>query len=655
MLGLGAADVDGDGAIELVVGTSVEYAPGGVPSGYWFVAATDPGLPQEWTSLSYATELRGVTSVAVPESRLVVLTASELQLLDGGTREILSAYPLPTTGTLDFAIADLSPGASLELVLCDEQDLFVLDFVTGALRNQAPGLGCRDLETGQLDGDPALEIALAGNAGGVRVLDGVTLAIEASDTDAQGQRIAVADLNLDGFLDLVYNLSPIQGIRARDSSTWSILWEDAAAYSLDVAAGNLRGDGRAEVVAADWNGEIRVLEGESGALLGVVAGWTGGAKALALVNIDADTGLEIVASAESHQSSESDLIVADGAALEIELADVRLRGPFPGLSPADLDGDGRPELATASGGRLLSFDLVERRLDYVGPSGSSAGAIASALAQLDGDPSLEQCTLGPYRLRCEDTSSRLLEWEIAFPYLATSLLAADLDGDGSNEVLVGTGFPAVYVFEGNSGWLRFRTAILPGFASEFQVLRTGNVDSDPDQEIVAGGVGVAVFDGLTGALESGPYGLGISALEIGEIDGTAPAEILVGTISGSVARLDASTGALSPIIPAIGDRIESLRLADATRDGLPDFIYSDGNHVRVWGGAETTEIWRSPYLNVRAGMSDGLYVEDVDANSVLDILVDFGLGFAIFESPLFDLFADGFESGDTSAWSAAVP
>ena len=56
-----------------------------------------------------------------------------------------------------------------------------------------------------------------------------------------------------------------------------------------------------------------------------------------------------------------------------------------------------------------------------------------------------------------------------------------------------------------------------------------------------------------------------------------------------------------------------------------------------------------------AGGEYGLRLGDFDRNTVPEIIVNFDIGVAVFEGPLFPVFADGFESGDTSAWSSTQP
>ena len=128
-----------------------------------------------------------------------------------------------------------------------------------------------------------------------------------------------------------------------------------------------------------------------------------------------------------------------------------------------------------------------------------------------------------------------------------------------------------------------------------------------------------------------------------------------GTQSGSIAILDPTTGQLAAPLATFADQVDALRVADPTRDGVLDFNVVVGGVLLVWGGAESAVVWTGPYLGPEAGFRDSLWVGNFDSDSVPDIAVNTGYGFAIFEAPLFELFVDGFESGDTTAWTITLP
>jgi hypothetical protein len=103
----------------------------------------------------------------------------------------------------------------------------------------------------------------------------------------------------------------------------------------------------------------------------------------------------------------------------------------------------------------------------------------------------------------------------------------------------------------------------------------------------------------------------------------------------------------------------ALGVVDLDRDGVLDFVVVDQfMYLRVVDGATATVAWQGPFLGSEGwGNTPALTLEagDLDGNGVPDFAVATRYGIFFFEGPLFDLLIDGFESGDTLAWSAIVP
>jgi hypothetical protein len=286
--------------------------------------------------------------------------------------------------------------------------------------------------------------------------------------------------------------------------------------------------------------------------------------------------------------------------------------------------------------------------------------------QADSDAALEICTAFSLSydegfVRCEDGATFALEWEVRFPEdrIPLSLAAAELDGDPHPELVVGTAGSCLVVLEAESGWLKYQTAPL-GASVSFPILHVGDVLGDDAPELVASSGDyyydpLAIFGGATGALLRGPWDLSIGSFDLAQLDADPQLEIVTGGTDGSIAVLDAATGQLGPELGSFPDPIRALRVADTTVDGVLDFNVVSGYALGVWGGAEDAIVWTGPYLGPEAGSYDTLWIDDYDLDGVPDIAVNIGYGFAIFETPLSPLLIDGFESGDTSAWSAAVP
>jgi hypothetical protein len=683
--GIEIADVDGDGRADiLAIGDTHNYYSS-YPS-YWLQFQHASSLREVWSSLTAPENLRLLrVAQSSGRSEIVIADSHSLFIYDGTSKALLRTITTAATDMTALEIGDIDADGTLEVILCEPDVLRVLDYESGAELAVKYGFGCSDLALGQADADPAVELALAGNAFGGLMLDGSTLEVEWADLAGFGNHVRFADVDHDGFDEIVAPTSDQYSLRAVEPFVGNQVWQRPIDGLSVLVTADLDGNGFPEVLYGDADyGDLFALEGATGATLwsSSIGGPSSVSLALAAGDTDSDGQTEVIWSVATYGSWGNRLLVLAGSDGHLKAQTETWTGPMPGIFAGDANADGRLELVTAcaksgssydsEGGVDLYFDSASHEVVYVsqpyGPGGYYSGTKRVLLDQLDQDAPLEVCTLyqegySESRLRCDDGQSHLLEWEIAFPssVYPISLISAELDGDAMPELLVGTEYGTVYAFEGESGWPKWETPPI-GISDGLPILRTGDVLGSDASEVVASSDGddyyyapVAVFASATGALVAGPWTPMVTALDLAQLDGDPQLEIVVGTQSGTIAVLDPATGALQAPLASYPDPITALRVADVTRDGVPDFVVVSNGYLSVWGGAEGQVVWTSPYLGYDAAASDTLWVGNFDLDGVPEIAVNTGYGFALFEVPLFELLADGFESGDTSAWSATVP
>jgi hypothetical protein len=131
--------------------------------------------------------------------------------------------------------------------------------------------------------------------------------------------------------------------------------------------------------------------------------------------------------------------------------------------------------------------------------------------------------------------------------------------------------------------------------------------------------------------------------------GSPPEQLLVGRSNGDIVPFDPRPG-LRPSVASFPGPVLAFGFADFNRDGTLDVAALLEDHFEVNDGETGLAFYVSPYLGGTANWADSFQVGDFDGNSVAEILVATGVGVALFEAPLFALFADSFESGDTSNW-----
>ena len=238
--------------------------------------------------------------------------------------------------------------------------------------------------------------------------------------------------------------------------------------ALSLAAADVNHDGVTDF-AAGGNGSVAILNGKSGGRLLMLQPFGAayhGAVSVALADVNGDGRIDLVA----------------GGLNRVVVDDLRTRSPLETLAPfgrtyrrgisvaaGDVNGDGKADVI----------------------AGTGAGA-PNAVAVLDGASGATIETLTPFSA----TFSGGVE-----------VAAADLDGDGNADVLVGTGPGSAAVVRAFSGATRKRLLSFTPYASSF----TGGVDlAAPGNGKLAqfvtapgqgGGAQVKIFDS-TGALVS---------------------------------------------------------------------------------------------------------------------------------------------------------
>jgi hypothetical protein len=574
------------------------------------------------------------------------------------------------SGTPSF-VAERAGDYTLRLIVYDGEAASAADTVTVTSNPVAPSdpafmqmqwqygiygtyIGRAGLLLSDLDGDGTPEIIASGSDGGSASSFWYVLKRNAGGTYDQlwrsGNypggitRIVLADLTGDGRDDIVVGLAD-GTIRIYDGATLGEAGKMTVAPGLvDMAVGDLDGDGNPEIVTSNGTG-ISVYSGQSGSLKWSLA--TGGGTSIAVGNVDGDSALEIVTTSYGGKG-----FVIDGVSHVVEWEYLNSFGAQVRLG--DLDGDGMQEIVGASAWQKITvFDADRKTPSWELPTSLDIGALAVTDVDGDGIPEIVYGDGQWGKIHAIDATTRTQKWAVSNPEHGVSGIAlGDVDLDGKKEVLWGAGGTSsgpdyLYVADPSTGTIKWQSLDINGPLSAVAV---GDVDDDGRDDIVmvsresdsgyAEGI-VHIFDARTRVLKySGKLGIrdlmGARSVRIADVDGDGKTEYIVTTgnlYTGMIRVYDGKTHALKCQSPGYdGNYFTALAVADVDNDGKVEIVAGQGRegtgaqgvYLVVFDGATLQEKWRSIDLGTYWGEVRDVKVADVNGDGHPDIVASVG-------------------------------
>jgi len=526
---------------------------------YWYVLRFDPATAayrHEFVSPLQASSIRRLALARLtPGAQTVLLVALENGDILIHERERNEEVGRIRTWIADLAglwPVDLDGDGGDELLVTSERDFYVYSGDGTRLVHRS-GIGGVDVIAGQMDRDRELEVALSSG----RVLDAATWTTECFWPGGFGSDLELSDFDGDGMEELIF-ADDGRACSAFDVDTCTLKWSITVGLPDVVHAVDLDRDGVEELLVGTegWGG-LTCYDMRTPRPLWSINSGLSGVAGLTTADADGDGELEILWGAGVTSTGSDAFFASDWQTQSHEWESPDLDGPFLGPAQGDVDGDGEPEVVTAS-------------------TTTESGYQSGRIVVLDAD------------LRVEAISAGV----IGFPEVGIvhDVRLHDVDGDPEMEILIA-------LDDSSGGEIHIYDYFLPGIFSRswtvstlpthtpFQVVQAGDVDLDGDLEIL-GGTGLAtrgdalervyVYDHASGqeewhSRELEDTGDWIGALEVADTDGDGIPEILAMSFLGRLYVFDGRSHRLEAEIPG---RFTSLAL---TRDGagLPVILLGD--------------------------------------------------------------------------------
>ena len=656
--GLYLARFDGSGSPSHLVATAGEESYD--PNTYWYVLEEGAsGFEFTWQSDVDHHEIDDLTVAdvngdGVDEVLVAIRGRVEIWGYVAGAMERVSGFFADAETFGGLTVADVDGDGASEVLFCDDGTELVVTSATGLTEFRSSSYGCSDLAVGQVDDDAGQEIvATDGDADGW-VLDGTTRALEWQRSGGFGDQLVAADVDGDGRDEILAGYH-WDDLFAFDAETQSLAWIEDVDFDLDaLIAEDWNGDGVPEVIYGDgqW-GAIYVLSGVDGSLIESIDNPGHGVAGLAVGNLRPGAEPQLFWSHGYSSSAADHLLLYDTVSASVEVESPSHFGPHYSLSQATIGG--QPQLVYSTyypggfGADPSYFQVHADTFDLIQASSAIAGSpqylYGVEAADLDGDGEDEILVGGDDGiLAAYEGASQALRWQsvISDGHQIHGIEVADVDGDGDLEVVAtanrrttAADGPEVFVFDAADGSTEWQSSTLIQGFSRVPHLRIADVDSDPALEILVAGDSddLWVFDGQSKALELETSFLKITALDTADRDGDGIDEIFVGNDDGDIVILDPSTGAvLETVLPQNYSTIQGLQVVDLNQDGELDYAFVVRSHPHVVSGADGSVLWADfqenpvfTYHDTPQGEKDSLLVGNLDSDPALELWLNLGV------------------------------
>ena len=555
--GIGASNIvlgpvsPGGGGREVIIGGSSGSNFGG--NDFWQVLsrnATTGNYDQRFVSPIYSAGIKRIAAGNVigdsQQELAVMLADGRIYLYDLATKEDLGHITTGVNGLEGLSLTDLSGDGVVEVIVTTTNDLYVFSGA-GSLLWQLAGAGGNDVVVGQMDLDPALEIA---GTKGV-VTDAVTHLAQWTRNGGFGSYLKLAPLTGASYQQLVaaQGWDFVYGYDVQlQLPQWSLNVFDIDAIQI----ADVDNDGAPELIVGDgqW-GTVHVHDLNTRAEKWKANNPEHGVTNVAVGDVDNDGVADLLWGSGWTSTGADYLYVASTTGTHaIKWQSEDLQGPFLGPLIGDLDGDSQPELVVCSyqsrsgysSGRIVVFDLATLTLRGMSaPLGGFGTTLDLKLREVDGDGRMEiVVATGAYGGKIEiygfnSSNAFSLEWTNTVGSFGTTFNfvdVADLDGNGTNEIIAsggGSDGTSVSIYDYPATANPWRSVNLGG--NGVTSLVVADLDDTGGKEIAAltSSGDLYTFDGTTRQLKSLVQQTGATVLA----DRRSPAGLIYGTSSGA--------------------------------------------------------------------------------------------------------------------------
>ncbi|WP_430811493.1 MULTISPECIES: FG-GAP-like repeat-containing protein [unclassified Carboxylicivirga] len=448
--------------------------------------------------------------------------------------------------------------------------------------------------------------------------------------------ITLADLDNDARDEiLVISGSQLEVYKSAGMQLINSLELNAAIISCGV--GDADNDGRDEVLVLTGE-NILLLHPNS---LETIYMIEDKATAMAIGNVDEDAAQEIVLNSGRVLELHNDILKE-----EWRFHSHAVEGL---LALSDIDGDKIEEVVYAEAWfKIKVLDVDTKSTQYTISTRQDIHALLLFDTNADG---MDEIIYGDAQwgyLNCIDAVTQKKLWRLRNPdHGITAIKAADVNGDGNNELLWGSGWTSsdadhLYIANIKTRVIEWKSKHLDG---PFYAVEIGDVDNDGVDEMVAIShkSNSSYGSGIISVLNADTYAIewqsdatyldnvweGVHTLQLEDVDKDGVLEIIVAadqSYTGQIWIIDGKTKAIeqSKIYTDEGiGAFSALAIGDVDGDGQPELITAGAQQVCIINAVDLEVQWKSPQVG-QATYARNILLADVDADDVMEIITCMG-------------------------------
>jgi len=534
--------------------------------------------------------------------------------------------------------------------------------------------GSKYFVVGNIDNDPHNEIAYS-NGIIIQLTNDEIKPEHLFYTHNKDVKIWLSDMNSDNTNDIIYTSQDTIFVYdfKEKKLIWSQKWETdyySNFYITGIWLSDYDGDSTKDVFIGNDRWEAvycyNGISGNKDFSLKDVRG--DGVTNVAVSDLDNDSNMEIIWSTGANCSCPDFFFIYDLSTQTKNWQSKHLNRNFTAFDIGDVDNDGQLEIVLCNFGAYLNvfdkgvltiFDAESKNVEWENYSSTYGGAdnyTSVLVGDIDNDSDnelligIESNYAASYIYVLDSNYNIERRFSIHGMDLIIDMKIYDLDNDGKNELIVTSGTNIsgsssssewqnyIYIFDGASGELKWKSEQLAGIGSKIGMLNIANIDNDDDFEIIAlkfvqkeDQNTLIIIDG-TSYETIQDKSFNYTAITVDDFDKDGIYDILAATDIGIIEVLDGSTLLSKQSINTSLLEINSISTYDMNADNISELIITDKYSLSLFDVTTSKIKWISDTINFNIGVLNSIKIGNFDLDNRIEIVVNVNHGIFSFEA-----------------------